>query len=173
MFYLSYFLRLCVVSSTFTLSRFNCHRCLKLCLNGLSCCVMVSGAERSRSALVCSVSQVISARFHAYYMLDKKTTFKQSCLVWLCLHDWPPSKAVREGGRLNNTHISSFSALRDIVVVNVQLFMAKQEASSFAPSFPCCADSSVKLLPNTGLNWNHICADVPLLAQDELMFLPS
>lgn len=77
--------------------------------------------------------------------VGQKRNLKQSCLVWLCLHDWPSSKAVREGRRFNNTHISSFSALRDIVVVSMQLFMAKQEASSFAPSFLCCADSSVWL----------------------------
>lgn len=53
------------------------------------------------------------------------------------------SEAVREGRGFNSTHISSFSASRDIVVVDLQLFMEKQEASSFALSFLCCADSSV------------------------------
>lgn len=58
------------------------------------------------------------------------------------------------------TLISSFSTSRDIVVVYLQLFMEKQEASSLAPSFLCCADSVVrgmfvirsKLLPNKRLN---------------------
>lgn len=58
------------------------------------------------------------------------------------------------------TLISSFSTFRVIVVVYLQVFMEKQEASSLAPSFLCCADSVVrsmfvirsKLLPNRGLN---------------------
>lgn len=82
---------------------------------------------------------------------------------------WVLSKASRE--RWVWTLISSFSTSRDIVVVYLQLFMEKQEASSLAPSFLCCADSVVrgmfvirsKLLPNKGLNWNHIGACVWLL----------
>lgn len=107
--------------------------------------------------------------------------FKQSCWVWVCLHGWPSSKAVRVSHGLL-VHIFPVFLHPRTLLWSICNCLWKNRRQVLLPPVFCvvltvqCGRGmlaiSIKLLPNKGLNWNHICADISLLALEELMFLP-
>lgn len=127
---------------------------------------------------VCSVLSLESSmpRFTGVKALLVLQSILFDQIRWVCvacMADPLQSVAVKKGRVFNRLHISSFSASQGIVVVYLQLFMGKQEESSW-PSVFCvvltvqCGRGmltiNVQLLPNKELNWNHICSEISLLA---------
>lgn len=111
------------------------------------CLMLLEGfrAQRSQSGLFCLRSRPCPRSWvlglcmlHKIVLLTKAAECE-----FVCMADPHQSEAVKDGRGFNSTHISSFSASQDIVVVYLRLFMEKQEASSYALTFLCCADSSV------------------------------
>lgn len=166
----------------FIVSLSNWRRWFMIRVNGVSCCWMVSGLN-SPSLLWSVLSQKSSVpgfmgvrALHDKILLLNKTA---EC-EFACMADPHQRQWGREEGLL--VHIFPVFLHPRTLLWSICNCLWKNRRQVLLPPVFCvvltvqCGRGmlaiSIKLLPNKGLNWNHICADISLLALEELMFLP-
>lgn len=114
----------------------------------------------------------VSVGVRALHVIQNIPLTKTAEREFCCTAELHQRKAVQEGRGFNCASTSSFSASLDIVVVCLQMFMEKQELSSFPFGLLCCADSTEQsgrvsnqhsALTQQDLNLHPIRADISLL----------